>query len=94
MFQHYSSNPAVHQLVVETQGFEPSGPWEAFDGRRPPHTRQDKRPTWGEIHQLSRADAEHGVHARLHEQGQMGIGVSTMLEKGPRVMVEKSPPLG
>ncbi len=63
-----------HQLVVKAQGFEPTGPWDACDRWRPPHTRPDKRPTWGEIHQLSRADAEHGMHARLHEQGEMGIG--------------------
>ena len=27
-----------------------------------------------EIHDLARADAQHGVHASLDEEGEMGIG--------------------
>ena len=58
---------------METSSFEPAGPWDAFDGWRSPHTRYDKRPAWCEIHDLSRADAEHGVHTGLDEQGEMGL---------------------
>jgi hypothetical protein len=61
-------------LVMVAQGGEPAGAGHAFDGRRPPHTRPDKRPARGEIHALSRADAEHGVHASLDEEGEMGVG--------------------
>jgi hypothetical protein len=60
-------------LVLDTKGFKPTGPWDAFDGRRPPYTRLDKRPARGEIDDLSCADAEHGVHAGLDEQGYMGV---------------------
>jgi hypothetical protein len=28
----------------------------------------------GEVHDVLLMDAEHGMHARLHEQGEMGIG--------------------
>jgi para-nitrobenzyl esterase len=59
---------------MDAKRFEPAGPWHAFDGRRPPHTRPDKGPTWGEIHNLAGADAEHGVHAGLDEEGAMSVG--------------------
>jgi hypothetical protein len=59
---------------MDAERFEPAGPWHAFDGRRPPHARPDKGPTWREIHNLARADAEHGVHASLDEEGEMRIG--------------------
>jgi hypothetical protein len=52
---------------------EPAGPWKACDGSRPPHARPDKRPARGEIHHLACADAAHGVHASLDEEGQLGI---------------------
>lgn len=59
---------------MDAARFEPAGPWHAFDGRRAPHTRPDTGPTWGEIHHLACADAEHGVHAGVDEAGEMGIG--------------------
>jgi hypothetical protein len=59
---------------MDAERCEPSGSWEAFDGRRPPHTRPDKRPTGREVHDLSAADAQHGGHAGLHEEGEMGVG--------------------
>jgi hypothetical protein len=58
---------------MDPEGFEPAGPWHACDSGRPPHARPDKRPARGEIHHLARADAEHGVHAGLDEQGHMGV---------------------
>jgi hypothetical protein len=63
-----------HQLVLDAESVEPPGPWHAVDGRRPPHTRRDKGPTGREVHELPRADAEHGVHAGLDEGGQVGVG--------------------
>jgi hypothetical protein len=59
---------------MDAKRFEPAGPWDAFDRRRPPHTRPDKGPTRCEIHNLSRTNAQHGVHAGLDEEGEMGIG--------------------
>jgi hypothetical protein len=59
---------------MDAKRFEPAGPWRACDGRCPPHTRPDKGPTGGEIHNLACADAEHGVHAGLDEEGKMRIG--------------------
>ena len=41
------------------------------------------RPAWGEIHHLSRADAEHRVHASLHEEGQMRIGTQPPIRHQP-----------
>jgi hypothetical protein len=58
---------------MDAEGFEPAGPWHAFDGRCAPHTRPDKGPPGREIHNLSRPHAQDGVHARLHEERQMGI---------------------
>jgi len=58
---------------MATERCEPAGPWHAFDGSRPPHARPDTRPARGAIHHLACADAEHGVHARLDEEGQRGI---------------------
>ena len=58
---------------MDTERFEPAGSWHAFDGRRPPYTRPDKGPTGCEIHDPSGADAQHGVHASLDEEGEMGI---------------------
>jgi hypothetical protein len=60
-------------LVLDPEGFTPTRPWDGFDGRRPPDTRLDKRPAWGEIDDLSRADAQHGVHAGLDEEGEMSV---------------------
>ena len=57
-------------MVVDAEGCEPTGPWEACDGRRPPHTRPDTRPARGAIDDLARADAEHGVHTSLDEEGE------------------------
>jgi hypothetical protein len=53
---------------------EPAGSWHACDGRCPPHTRPGQGPTGREIHDRSGADAPHGVHARLDEEGQRGRG--------------------
>jgi hypothetical protein len=63
-----------NSLVIDAKRFEPAGSWPTFDGWRPPHTRLDKRPARGEIHDLSRADAQHGVQASLDEEGEMRIG--------------------
>lgn len=62
------------ELVMDTERCEPAGPWHAFDGRRAPHARLANGPTRCEIHTLARADAEHGVHAGLDEEGEMRIG--------------------
>jgi hypothetical protein len=61
---------------MEAERFQPAGPGHAFDGGRPPHARPDKGPTRGEIHNLARAEAEHGVHAVLDEEGEMGVGTT------------------
>jgi hypothetical protein len=53
---------------------EPARPWNAFDGRRPPHTRPDKGPVRCDIHQLSRADAQYGMHAGLDEESEVSVG--------------------
>jgi hypothetical protein len=39
----------------------------------------DKRPARREIHDLSRADAQHGVHAGLDEEGKMGVGTQAAI---------------
>ena len=59
---------------MDAERFEPAGPWDAFDRRRPPHTRPDERPAQCNIHHLARADAEHGMHAGVDEEGQMSRG--------------------
>jgi hypothetical protein len=59
---------------MDAERFEPAGSWHAFAGRRPPYTRPDKGPTGCDIHDLSGADAPHGVHASLDEEGERGIG--------------------
>lgn len=59
---------------MDAERFEPAGPWNTFDGRRPPHTWPDKGPPRCEIHHLARADASHGVHAGLDEESEMGVG--------------------
>jgi hypothetical protein len=59
---------------MEAERFEPAGPWHAFDGWRPPHTRHDKGPPWRAIYDLSRPNAQHGVYASLHEEREMSIG--------------------
>ena len=59
---------------MDAKRCKPAGPWHAFVSRRPPHTRPDKGPTWGEIHHRACTHAEHGVHAGLDEAGEMGIG--------------------
>jgi hypothetical protein len=61
-------------LIADAEGFGPPGPWDAFDSRRPPHARQDKRPAGREVDNLARAHAQHGVHAGLDEEGEMGVG--------------------
>ena len=66
-----------HQWVLDAKRCEPAGPWHAFDGGRAPHTRLDKRPAWGDIHDLSRADAPHGRHTGLDEQGKMRLGTQS-----------------
>jgi hypothetical protein len=58
---------------MDTERFEPAGPWHAFDGRRPPYARPDKGPPRGELHTLARADAPPGVHAGRDEKGHMGV---------------------
>jgi hypothetical protein len=68
-----------HQWVVNASGFEPPGPWEALDGRRPPHTRPDNRPARGDIHELSRAAAEPSVPASWAEPGKMGLSTQAPL---------------
>jgi hypothetical protein len=62
---------------MDTERCEPAGPWHAFDGSRPPHARPDKRPARCDIHHRACADAEHGVHASLDEEGQMGRRTSS-----------------
>jgi hypothetical protein len=59
--------------VLDAERGEPACAWHACDSRRPPHTRPDKRPTWGEIHHLARADAPHRVHAGMDEEGEMRV---------------------
>jgi hypothetical protein len=59
---------------MDAEHFEPAGSGDAFDRRCPPHTRPDKGPTGREIHDLSRADAQHGMHAGLDEEGEMDVG--------------------
>jgi hypothetical protein len=59
---------------MDAERVELAGSWNAFDGRRPPHTWPDKGPTRGEIHDLSCANAPYGVHASLDEEGEMGVG--------------------
>ena len=59
---------------MDAECCEPAGPRNAFDGRRPPYTRPDKRSARCEIDNLARADAEHGMHAGLDEKGEMGGG--------------------
>jgi len=68
---------------MDTERFEPAGPWQACDGSRPPHARPDKRPARGAIHQLACADAAHGVHASLDEEGQMGRRTSSPIGHQP-----------
>jgi hypothetical protein len=68
---------------MDTERFAPAGPWQAFDGSRPPHARPDKRPAWCDIHKLACADAEHGVHASLDEAGQMGIRTESPIGHQP-----------
>jgi hypothetical protein len=60
-------------LVIAADRCAPAGPWNAFDRRRPPDPRHHKGPTRREIHQLSRAHAQHGMHAGLGEEGEVGI---------------------
>jgi hypothetical protein len=59
---------------MDAERFEPAGSSNAFDIRRPPHTRPGKRPARCEIHDLLRADASHGMHAGLDEEGKMVVG--------------------
>jgi hypothetical protein len=59
---------------MDAQRGEPARAWDAFDGRRAPDTRRDKGPPRREVHNLARADAQHGVHASLHEDGEMRVG--------------------
>jgi hypothetical protein len=66
-------------LGIDAEGFAPAGSWNAFDGRRPPHTRRDKRPARREIHDLSRDDAQHGMDAGLDEEGEMGVGTQAAI---------------
>ena len=70
---------------MDAQRCEPAGSWQAFDGRCPPHTRPGKGPTGREIHDLSGADAPHGVHARLDEAGKMGLGTQAPIGHEPIV---------
>jgi hypothetical protein len=64
---------------MDTEGFEPAAPWHAFDRRRPPHARPDKRPTRVELHNLARAAAQHGVHAGLDKEDEMGVGTQAAI---------------
>ena len=41
---------------MDTERFQPAGPWYAFDRWYPPDTRLHKGPTGGEIDDLARAD--------------------------------------
>jgi hypothetical protein len=59
---------------MDAERCEPAGPGHAFDRGRPPHTRPDKGPTGREIHDLSGADAQHGMEAGLGEEGEMRVG--------------------
>jgi hypothetical protein len=54
-------------------------PWHACDRGRPPHTRPDTGPTGRAIHDLSGADAQHGVHAGPDEQREMRVGTQAPL---------------
>jgi hypothetical protein len=47
------------------------------DRGTPSYTRLDKGPTGREVHNLPRADAQHGMHASLDEEGQMGVRTQT-----------------
>jgi hypothetical protein len=60
---------------------EPLGSWNAFDGRRPAHTRPDKGPTGCEIDNLSRAHAQHGMRASLVEAGEMSVRTQTPIDR-------------
>jgi hypothetical protein len=64
---------------MDASCFEPAGAWKAFDGRRPPDPRPDPGPTGRALHHLSRADAPHGLHASLNEEGERGGGTQAPL---------------
>jgi hypothetical protein len=68
---------------MDAERCEPAGPWHAFDGRRPPHARPDQGPARCESHHLARADAEHGVHASLDEEGEMRLGTPPSIRHEP-----------
>jgi hypothetical protein len=59
---------------MDPQRCQPTRAWNAFDRRCAPHTRFDKGPIGREVHDLARADAQHGMEAGLGEEGEMGIG--------------------
>jgi hypothetical protein len=62
---------------MDAERCEPARAWHAFDRWHPPHARPDKRSTWDEIDHLARADAAHGVHAGVDEEGKMGVRTQT-----------------
>ena len=59
---------------MDTERFEPARAGHAFDRWGPPDPRHDKGPTRCEVHNLSRTNAQHGMHAGLDEEREMGIG--------------------
>jgi hypothetical protein len=59
---------------MDAERCEPAGPGHACDRGRPPHTRPDKGPIGRDIHDLSGADAQHGVHAGPDETREMRVG--------------------
>jgi hypothetical protein len=77
--------PPRHELVMDATRCAPAGSWHACDGRCPPPTWPGQGPTGREIPDLSGADAPHGVHARLDEQGEMGV--ATQAPIGPEPIV-------
>jgi hypothetical protein len=68
-----------HEVVINAERFEPARPWHACDGSRPPHARSDQGPIRREIDTLACPAAQHGMHAGLDEEGEMGVGTQAPL---------------
>ena len=58
---------------MEAERVAPAGSWEALDRSGPPDTRHDQGPTRRDIDHLARANAQHGMPVRRHEEGEMGL---------------------
>ena len=72
-----------HQLVVHPEGVEPPGPWDAVDRRRAPPPRRDQGPAGRAVDNLTRAHAQHGVHASLDEAGERRLGAQPPIRHEP-----------